>query len=40
MSVKNKITIKKDDIKKFLQINLGLIICAIGVSCFYGQQAL
>lgn len=34
MSVKNKITIKKDDIKKFLQINLGLIICAIGVSCF------
>ena len=34
MSVKNKITIKKDDIKKFLQINLGLIICALGVSCF------
>lgn len=31
---KIKLNITKDSIRKFAQINLGLIICAIGVSCF------
>ncbi len=30
----SKKKIKKEDIKKYAKINLGLIICAIGISCF------
>ena len=26
---------KRDEVFKFLEINLGLVICAIGISCFF-----
>ena len=26
---------KRDEVFKFLEINLGLVICSIGISCFF-----